>query len=270
MNRVKKKSIGDKLGVIYAVLLFAFIYIPTVIMVVYSFNQQPSNKWWTGFTTEWYGKLFRDAQLWQSFGLSLKISLLSTLIVVIIGTLGAMGLTRYRFFGRNALTYSVYLPMIVPGVVFAVPLMALLVLMGLKKGFWAVVLGNVILMLPYMILTVRTRFLGLDRSVEEASMDLGASGVETFFRITLPLLTPTIFFNLVMQLINGFMVFAQGQIITDGKPMNSTLFYVLYMYQQSFEYSKVGYAAAMGWILLVLVALFTGLLFKTKKYWVYE
>ena len=90
------------------------------------------------------------------------------------------------------------------------------------------------------------------------------------FAITLPLLTPTIFFNLVMQLINGFMVFAQGQIITDGKPMNSTLFYVLYMYQQSFEYSKVGYAAAMGWILLVLVALFTGLLFKTKKYWVYE
>lgn len=193
MNRVKKKSIGDKLGVIYAVLLFAFIYIPTVIVVVYSFNQQPSNKWWTGFTAEWYGKLFRDAQLWQSFSLSLKISLLSTLIVVIIGTLGAMGLTRYRFFGRNALTYSVYLPMIVPGVVFAVPLMALLVLMGLKKGFWAVVLGNVILMLPYMILTVRTRFLGLDRSVEEASMDLGASGVETFFRITLPSIVPGIF-----------------------------------------------------------------------------
>lgn len=193
MNRVKKKSIGDKLGVIYAVLLFAFIYIPTVIMVVYSFNQQPSNKWWTGFTTEWYGKLFRDAQLWQSFSLSLKISLLSTLIVVIIGTLGAMGLTRYRFFGRNTLTYSVYLPMIVPGVVLAVPLMALLVLMGLKKGSWAVVLGNVILMLPYMILTVRTRFLGLDRSVEEASMDLGASGVETFFRITLPSIAPGIF-----------------------------------------------------------------------------
>ena len=71
--------------------------------------------------------------------------------------------------------------------------MALLVLMGLKKGFWAVVLGNVILMLPYMILTVRTRFLGLDRSVEEASMDLGASGVETFFRITLPSIAPGIF-----------------------------------------------------------------------------
>lgn len=188
-----RKKISDKLGIAYAVLLFAFIYIPTVIMAVYSFNQQPSNKWWTGFTVQWYEKLFQDRQLWQSFMLSLKISLLSTAIVVVIGTLGAMGLTRHRFWGRNALTYSVYLPMIVPGVVFAVPIMALLVLLGVKKGFWAVVLGNVILMLPYMILTVRTRFLGLDRSVEEASMDLGASGIETFFRITLPSIAPGIF-----------------------------------------------------------------------------
>ena len=93
----------------------------------------------------------------------------------------------------------------------------------------------------------------------------GANPVSRFFKITLPLLTPTIFFNLVMQMINGFLAFTQSYIITQGKPMNSTLFYTVYMYQQSFEYSKVGYAAAMGWILLVLVALFTGLLFKTKK-----
>lgn len=190
---MKSGKTGKSLSRLYAVLMFAFIYLPTVIMVVYSFNQQESNKWWTGFTTQWYGKLFHDPQLWASFGLSLKISLLSTLIVVIIGTLGAMGLTRYRFWGRNALTYSVYLPMIVPGVVFAVPIMALLVLMGIKKGFLAVVLGNVILMLPYMILTVRTRFLGLDRSIEEASMDLGANGITTFFRITLPSIMPGIF-----------------------------------------------------------------------------
>ena len=188
-----RKKIGGGLGIAYGLLLFAFIYIPTVIMAVYSFNRQPSNKWWTGFTAQWYGKLFQDRQLWQSFLLSLKISLLSTAIVVVIGTLGAMGLARYRFRGQNALTYSIYLPMIVPGVVFAVPIMALLVLLGLKKGFWAVVLGNVILMLPYMILTVRTRFLGLDRSVEEASMDLGADGIETFFRITLPSVAPGIF-----------------------------------------------------------------------------
>ena len=260
MNRVKKKSIGDKLGVIYAVLLFAFIYIPTVIMVVYSFNQQPSNKWWTGFTTEWYGKLFRDAQLWQSFGLSLKISLLSTLIVVIIGTLGAMGLTRYRFFGRNALTYSVYLPMIVPGVVFAVPLMALLVLMGLKKGFWAVVLGNVILMLPYMILTVRTRFLGLDRSVEEASMDLGASGVETFFRITLPLLSPTTLFLLVTTFLSSMKVFQSVDILTSGGPARSTEVFVYLIYRYAmvdFRMDRAATAAVMFFLILLVITVLT-------------
>lgn len=184
---------AHKAAVCYAVLMFLFIYMPTAVMAVYSFNQQESNKWWTGATTEWYSKLFHDTQLWQSFALSMKISLLSTLIVVLVGTLGAMGLTRYRFFGRNALTYSVYLPMIVPGVVFAVPIMALLVLMGLEKGLPAVVCGNVILMLPYMILTVRTRFLGMDKSLEEASMDLGANGITTFLRITLPGILPGVF-----------------------------------------------------------------------------
>lgn len=190
---MKKSKLPERLSAVYLLLMFLFIYLPTVIMAAYSFNQQESNKWWTGFTTQWYKKLFTDSQLWEPFCLSLKISLLSTLIVVIIGTLGAMGLTRYRFFGRNALTYSVYLPMIVPGVVFAVPIMALLVLLGLKKGLAAVVLGNVILMLPYMILTVRTRFMGLDRAVEEVSMDLGANGAVTFFRVTLPSILPGVF-----------------------------------------------------------------------------
>jgi multiple sugar transport system permease protein len=107
-------------------------------------------------------------------------------------------------------------------------------------------------------------------SLYEAARVDGANKVKCFFKITLPLLTSTIFFNLVMQLIGGLLVFAQGQIITGGKPLNSTLFYVLYMYQQSFEYGKVGYGAAMGWVLLAFVAILTGILFKTKKFWVYE
>ncbi|MDR1060099.1 MAG: sugar ABC transporter permease [Clostridiales bacterium] len=104
---------------------------------------------------------------------------------------------------------------------------------------------------------------------EAARVD-GAGSVRAFFRITLPMLTPTIFFNLVMQFINGLLVFAQGQIISDGKPMNSTMFYVLHMYQQSFRFGKVGMAAAMGWILLIVVAALTFILFKTRKRWVYD
>lgn len=104
---------------------------------------------------------------------------------------------------------------------------------------------------------------------EAADID-GANKIQQFFKITLPLLTPTIFFNLVMQMINGFLAFTQSYIITQGRPMNSTLFYTVYMYQQSFEFYNTGYGAALAWIMFVIVGLITLILFATKRFWVYE
>ena len=104
---------------------------------------------------------------------------------------------------------------------------------------------------------------------EAASVD-GASWGKRFFSITLPLLTPTIFFNLVMQMINGFLAFTQSLIITDGKPMNTTLFYAVYMYKQSFMFNKAGYASAMAWTMLIMIGIVTATLFATKKFWVFE
>ena len=107
-------------------------------------------------------------------------------------------------------------------------------------------------------------------SLYEAAEIDGANKVRTFFKITLPLLTPTIFFNLVMQMINGFLAFTQCFIITGGAPMNSTLFYTVYMYQQSFEFYNTGYGAAMAWVMLMIIGLVTLVLFATKKLWVYD
>ena len=107
-------------------------------------------------------------------------------------------------------------------------------------------------------------------SLYEAAMVDGANPVSRFFKITLPLLTPTIFFNLVMQMINGFLAFTQCYIITQGKPMNSTLLYTVYMYQQSFEFYNTGYGAAMAWVMLLMIGLITLFLFATKLFWVYE
>lgn len=104
---------------------------------------------------------------------------------------------------------------------------------------------------------------------EAADVD-GANKVSRFFRITLPLLTPTIFFNLVMQIINGFLAFTQSLIITQGKPMDTTLFYAVNMYQQAFGFNKAGYASAMAWIMLLLIGFITLILFKTKRFWVFE
>ncbi len=107
-------------------------------------------------------------------------------------------------------------------------------------------------------------------SLYEASRVDGANGWQQFWRITLPLLTPNIHFNLIIQTINGFLAFTQSLIITQGKPMNSTLFYTVYMYQQSFEYGAAGYGAAMAWVMLLIIALITWILFATKRFWVYE
>lgn len=107
-------------------------------------------------------------------------------------------------------------------------------------------------------------------SLYEAAKVDGAGPIYRFFKITLPLLTPTIFFNLVMQMISGFLAFTQCYIITEGRPLNSTLLYTVYMYQQSFEFYNTGYGAALAWVMLAIIGLITLVLFATKKFWVYE
>ncbi|MBM6667478.1 sugar ABC transporter permease [Lacrimispora saccharolytica] len=106
-------------------------------------------------------------------------------------------------------------------------------------------------------------------SLYEAATVDGANGVKKFFKITLPLLTPTIFFNLINQLISGFMAFTQSYVITQGKPRESTLFYSVYLYQNSFTYGKLGYGCAMAWFMTIFVGLLTLLIFKTQNKWVY-
>ena len=106
-------------------------------------------------------------------------------------------------------------------------------------------------------------------SLYEAATVDGANGIQRFFKITLPMLTPTIFFNLINQLINGFMAFTQSYIITQGKPRDSTLFYTVYMYFNSFTYNKLGYGCAMAWFMIFVVGMLTLILFKTQNKWVY-
>lgn len=106
-------------------------------------------------------------------------------------------------------------------------------------------------------------------SYYEAAVIDGANGRQKFFRITLPMLTPVILFNLVMQTINGFMTFTSSFVITQGKPLDKTLFFAVYMYRKAFEFRDMGYASAMGWIMLIIIGLMTALIFRSSSAWVY-
>ena len=113
----------------------------------------------------------------------------------------------------------------------------------------------------------------IPRELYEASWVDGANGIQQFTNVTLPMLTPTIFFNLVQQTINSFLAFTQCKLITNGQPRNSTLFYTVYQYNKAFPAqgkSQMGYASALAWIMLIIVSVVTMLLFKSRSKWVFD
>ncbi len=110
---------------------------------------------------------------------------------------------------------------------------------------------------------------GIPKELYEAAAVDGATPIRQFFSITLPLLSPVIFFNVVMSIINSFQVFTQAFIMTNGGPLNSTRFYVLYLYQNAFQYFRMGYASALAWILFCIILIFTLLVFKSSAFWVH-
>lgn len=236
-----------------------------------------------------YIKMFSDEVFFKTIGVTFFYALISVPLRLAFALLVAMLLlnsSRLTAFYRAAY----YLPSIIGGSVavsilwkrmFAIDgvINKVLAVFGMKEpvswlGDKNTAIWTLILLAVWQFGSSMLIFLSSLKQIppslyEAASID-GAGKFRQFFKITLPLLTPTIFFNLVMQMINGFLAFTQCYIITQGKPMNSTLFYTVYMYQQSFEYYNTGYGAALAWVMLLIVGLITAFLFATKRFWVYE
>jgi putrescine transport system permease protein len=186
------RLVQDYFGRAWMVLIFLFLYLPLVFMVVFSFNSSRQDAVFTGFSLRWYEALGRDSKIVEGFSLSLQIALATGVLSATLGTFAAFVLVRYqRFAGRTIFSGMVNAPLVMPEVVIGLSLLLLMV--GIQnvfgwpeRGLTTIVLGHTLLGMAYAMVVVQSRLLEVDRSIEEAAMDLGARPIQVFFLVTLP------------------------------------------------------------------------------------
>ncbi len=192
---------------LYTVLFFAFIYIPLVLIAVYSFNSNPVNMMtWSGFTMEWYAQVLgfkttvsenslyieSTEQLVAAVTNSLKIAAATTLISTVLGTAIAIAMHRFNFLGRRFYQVCMFMPMLMPDIVLGIALLIFFVNAGIHLGLATIIIGQCTFLISYVFIVVSARLAGMDRTLEHASADLGANEWVTFRRVVLPQLMPGI------------------------------------------------------------------------------
>ncbi|MGB8818225.1 MAG: ABC transporter permease [Rhizobiaceae bacterium] len=182
-----------RFNVMSVVLGFAFLYLPIILLIVFSFNESKLVTVWGGFSTKWYGALYNNQGLKDAAWVTIRVALVSASLATVLGTLGALALTRYtRFRGRILFSGMIYAPLVMPEVITGLSLLLLFVAIGFDRGFWTVTLAHTTLTMCFVAVVVQSRLVTFDRSLEEAAMDLGATPVKTFFQITLPVIMPAV------------------------------------------------------------------------------
>ncbi len=188
------KWIRDHAIVIYGVIAIIYMLIPIGLIIVFSFND-PAGKFnftWQGFTLHNWAHPFEITELTNALLLSLRLAALATLISTVLGTMVALALVRYDFFGRRASNYLIVIPTATPEVVLGASLLSLFLIYGLQLGFSTLLIAHVMFCISFVVIVVRSRLIGFDRSLEEAAQDLGANPLTTFRKVTLPLIWPGI------------------------------------------------------------------------------
>jgi len=183
-------SLRSAAGSLYLGLILVFIYLPIVIMMVMGFNESSSYELPFRFSLAWYEQLSGNEVLWRAGRNSVLLALASTAITTVIGTMAALALSRYRMRGHAILQMLLFPPMAVPWLILATSMLIFFYYSGIGRGLHAMLLAHVALSLPYVIIVVGARLQSFSQDLEEAAATLGANPVQTFFRVTLPMIAP--------------------------------------------------------------------------------
>ena len=171
----------------------AFLYLPIVILVIYSFNASRLVTVWGGWSTRWYSEFFNDAAMLDATWMSLRVGAMSATLATLLGTLAAIALSRGNGFrGRTLMSGMLYAPLVMPEVITGLSLLLLFVAVDAGRGFWTVTIAHTTLTMCFVAVVVQSRLAALDRSLEEAAMDLGRDPARAFLAVTLPLIWPAI------------------------------------------------------------------------------
>lgn len=172
---------------------FAFLYLPMIILIIYSFNESKLVTVWAGFSTKWYGTLVQNQAFLDAAKVTLKVALASSTIATILGTMAALVLVRMgRFYGRTLFSGMIYAPLVMPEVITGLSLLLLFIGVGLDRGVFTIVLAHTTFTMCFVSVVVSSRLVTFDRSLEEAALDLGCSHIDAFRLVTLPIIAPAV------------------------------------------------------------------------------
>lgn len=187
---IKKWSWFNKASLILG---FSFLYIPIVLLIIYSFNKSRLVTVWAGFSTKWYGELLQNEGILDAAAVTLKVAFLSSTAATVLGTMAGFSMVRFgQFRGRTLFNGMIYAPLVMPEVITGLSLLLMFVAISFDRGLWTITLAHTTFSMCYVAVVVQSRLGSFDRSIEEAAMDLGCTPLKTFFLITLPVIMPAV------------------------------------------------------------------------------
>ncbi len=204
---------------IYAILFLAFLYIPVLFLPLFSFNDSiyvafPIKS----FTTKWYIYMFNNEPILAALMNSLKVGAATSVFATILGVFAAKAVTRYRMPGKKPVVFVIMLPLVIPGIILGVALLILMSRLGVPLSLYTVTMGHVLISVPFAIATLITRFEGFDKSMEEASADLGENAWWTFWRVTFPMVFPGVLASLLLTFTISFDEFIMAFFLSGTEP----------------------------------------------------